>query len=114
MTTRLLPWPILLVLVALAAAAVVWLYRRDRALVPPGISGLLLALRIALVTILLARLADPARVERETIEERGEILVVVDASRSFSLADPRRPPSQKIREAHALGLLPGEDATPGD
>ena len=114
MTTRLIPWPILLVLVALAAALVVWLYRRDRGLVPPGTAGLLLALRIALVTILLALLADPARVRRETIEEPGEILVVVDASRSFSLADPRRPPAQKIQEARALGLLPGEGVTPGD
>jgi hypothetical protein len=114
MTTRLIPWPILLVLVALAAAAVVWLYRRDRALVPPGTAGLLLALRIALVTILLALLADPTRVRRETITEPGEVLVVVDASWSFSLADPRRPPSQKVREAQALGLLPGQEPAPED
>lgn len=114
MITRLIPWPILLVLAALAAAGVVWLYRRDRALVPPGTARLLLALRIALVTLLLALLADPARMRRESVAEPGEILIVVDASRSFSLADPRRPPSQKVREAHALGLLPDAEAAPAD
>jgi hypothetical protein len=114
MTTRLIPWPLLLVLIALAAAGVVWLYRRDRTLVSPGTARLLLALRIALVAALLALLGDPALVRRESVTEPGEVLVVVDASRSFSLADPRRPPSQIVQEAHALGLLSDPRAAPAD
>jgi hypothetical protein len=101
-------------MLGLAIAGVVWLYRRDRVLVPPGTARLLVLLRGLLVALLLVLLADPASVRRETVAEPGEVLVVVDASRSFSLADPLRPRWQKAREAHALGLLPDPEPAPGD
>ncbi|MBI4606276.1 MAG: hypothetical protein HY721_30290 [Planctomycetes bacterium] len=106
--TRLLPLPLLALLLAAAGAGAVLLYRRERALVPRRAGRWLATSRCALVLLLLALLADPVKVARERVLERGDLLVVIDASRSFSLADPRRPQAQVEAEAAALGAAPGE------
>ncbi len=106
--TRLVPLPALAALLVAAVAAILFLYRPDRALVSPAAGRWLAGLRAVEAILLIALLADPARVTRERVVVRGEVLVIVDGSRSFSLSDPHRPPEQVEAEARALGVAPAE------
>jgi len=63
-------------------------------------------LRLAEVLLLIILLADPIRVVREMVVERGVVLLLADTSRSFALEDPYRPLAQREEEARALGLNP--------
>ena len=95
---RVLPWPWLLVVLVAVCWGAALLYRGERRLVP-GPAGVVLAgLRIALVAALAVLLAGPVGVRREMVREPGEVLVFVDASRSFTAVD-------------SPGSLPGGEAT---
>jgi hypothetical protein len=100
--TRLVSPALLVPALAVAAALVLWLYRRDRSHIPRPWGAIISGLRLALVLLAVALLSDPVLLRRETVVERGEVLVAIDASRSFSLADLRRPDWQKEREALSL------------
>jgi hypothetical protein len=100
-----LPLGVFLALAAGALALVVLLYRRDRGLVPGWLGRLLTALRAAAALLLLALFLQ-AGVRKVTEKvEPGELLLLLDASRSMALEDGYRPAWQKAREAEALGLL---------
>lgn len=108
LVARWLPiWLLPPILAALLACAVS-LYSRDRSLVPRGRGWFLTVVRLVLILILLVLLVDPAQVETSAIREPGELLVVMDTSRSMSRDDHYRAPVQKVEEALALGLLPQE------
>jgi hypothetical protein len=92
----------------IAAALAIFLYRRDQNLVSPVMGRALSGLRLAVVLALVFLLAEPVLVKKESVRELGEVLLGIDASRSFSLSDPYRPPAQIESEASALGLEPGE------
>lgn len=103
LNTRILPAPVLVVLLILATAAVWALYRRDRILLSRGTGRLLFALRWLLVMACCVLLSGPVLVSRRLVIDRGEVLLVVDCSRSFSLTDLHRPAWQAEEEARALG-----------
>ena len=93
-------------MLAVAAVAIVYLYRRDCALVSPWTRRWLVGLRLLEVLLLILLLAEPVRVVRETAVERGIVLLLVDTSRSFALKDSYRPRAQQEQEARALDLHP--------
>jgi len=102
LSLRVLPWPwLIIILIAVCWGAAI-LYRGDRRLVPDRAGAVLVALRIALVSALAVLLAGPVGVRREMIREPGEVLVFVDASRSFAAVDP--PGSLPGGEETARGL----------
>lgn len=84
------PWPaVLVVLAALAAAALaVWTYRRRFA---PGTStrarAVLLGLRLAAIAVVFICLLRPVLVIRAVEPQRNFLAVVVDDSRSMTIAD---------------------------
>ncbi len=95
----------ILALVALGLlVAVLYLYRRERGLVPVWVGRFLLGLRIALVVLLLLLFLEALlRHIRET-SQRGELFFVLDGSKSMALRDEFRPSSQMLREAKAFGF----------
>ena len=92
-------------LLAIALAALtLWLYRRESDL-PPLKRWALAGLRVSLFVTLLVMIARP--VLRFTLEGdiRKSILVLIDASASMSIADPRLEADDRKRAALAAGTL---------
>jgi hypothetical protein len=106
--TRNLPVPLLVFMLVVATVAVLYLYRKDLALVSPRTRQWLVGLRLAEVVLLILLLADPVRMARQTVIEKGVILLFADTSRSFALKDPYRPQAQREKEARALHLNPDD------
>lgn len=105
-------WPLWLVVVAtLAAALGAWLlYRRE---LRQGLMGWLLpSMRALAVALVVMMLAGPELVHTTGESHRGQVLVLVDASRSMGVTDEQMPLGSKLLAAHRLGLtdLEGFDA----
>jgi hypothetical protein len=90
---------------AVLAAVILFGYRRERGLVPARIGRLLTTLRLAAALLLLALFLDVTVRRIEERDEKAEVLLVLDGSRSMALRDEHRPGRQKVREAAALGLI---------
>jgi uncharacterized membrane protein len=89
------PWPAMLaVLAALAAAALaVWSYRRGSAPgTPPRVRLVLLGLRLATIAVFLFCLLRPVLVIRAVEPQRNFLAVLVDDSRSMTIADDNGSP----------------------
>src|SRR5262245_12112608 len=111
LTTRTLP-PAAAALLVLGAAALAWfLYRREVRLVGRGTARCLVALRLTVAILCAALASDPVLVRHESLERKGQVLVVVDGSSSLALTDPMRPAMQIDAEAQALGSSREEMAT---
>ena len=105
LTTRTVPLPVALLFLVLALVGAWYLYRREYRLVRPSSGRALVGLRLALIGAITVLATDPVHEEREIVSDPGEVLVVVDASRSFALPDPERPTEQVARELLALSGL---------
>lgn len=102
-------WAVIALALALGLAAFL-LYRRE---LRRGWMGWLLpTLRSLAVVLVVLMLAGPEMVHTTGEEHRGQVLVLVDASRSMGVTDEQMPLGEKLLAAHRLGLteLEGLDA----
>jgi hypothetical protein len=96
---------VLLLVCGVPVALVVWLYRYEMRLVQRSTAAVLLTLRLAVLLFLLFVVCLQPIAARSTTERLpGKVLVAVDRSASMDVADPQRPPVDKIRLARALKL----------
>ncbi len=105
------PLPVIAILGALAAEAVLWLYAFEKKLVAPPRGRLLLALRLGALAILILILLQPVRSFVEDREIVREIAILLDDSDSMRLADSRLSPSHKLDLAE-LFAVPGVEKRP--
>lgn len=95
----------LLALCALPFLLTIWLYIYEMRLVTVTRATLLLCLRlVSLLLVLTLILFQPVLRQPRTIEEPGRVIIAVDRSESMDVADPQRPPVEKLRLAKALKL----------
>lgn len=100
-----LPPAVMAGLLAAAAAYAVWLYGRHRVLTPLRRYALAGLRGLAYAAILLI-LFEPVAVISRTIDLPANILVLLDASESMSVSDPRSRTADIEDAAIALGRLP--------
>src|SRR5574338_1091151 len=82
------PGALLLVLIALLAAVFVYfIYLRPRIRLPKKTTAALIALRVALLTLIVALLMRPVVVVSSVIPRSSYVAIVVDASISMKLHD---------------------------
>ncbi len=94
-----------ILLLILAPAALVMLYRYELRLVKRSAAAFLLALRLAVLVFLLFVVGFQPIVGRSVGEELpGRVLIAVDRSASMDITDPQRPAADKLRLARALKL----------
>jgi hypothetical protein len=99
---------LLVLLCAVPAALVLWLYRYELRLVSRKVASVLLALRlIVLALILFLVCLQPVYARDRTEGIAGRVLVAVDRSDSMDVADPQRTPAEKLSLARALKLFGG-------
>ncbi len=87
------------------------LLRLERRLVPPTAGWTLLTLRLLILTLLFLILLQPLLTKRFDAEERGRVVVAVDASLSMETQDRHASLAEKLRWAQALGMLGSDDTT---
>jgi hypothetical protein len=106
-------WSLLVIVLlgALAAEAIVWIYGFEKALVTKTRGRVLLALRLGALAILLLILVQPVRSFIEEREISREVAILIDDSDSMRLSDQRLSPSQKLDRA-AICLVPGMEKRP--
>ncbi|MFM7056484.1 MAG: hypothetical protein ACKO2P_06135 [Planctomycetota bacterium] len=97
--------------VLLALILSFWLLRLERRLVPPATGWTLLTLRLFILTLLFLILLQPLLTKRFDVEERGQVVVAVDASLSMETQDRHASLAEKLRWAQALGMLGSDDTT---
>ena len=86
-------------------ALVAWLYRYEMQLVPRAAAFFLLSMRLLVLFLLLFLVClQPVYAHSKTKELPGRVLVAVDRSNSMDVADPQRPPVDKLRLVRALHL----------
>ncbi len=96
---------ILLAVCLVPLALILWLYRYELRLVTRWTATFLLGLRLAVLALLLLLVClQPIYARTKTDGLPGRILVAVDRSDSMEIADPQRPPADKLRLARALQL----------
>jgi hypothetical protein len=86
--------------------AVVWLYQSQMRMLPAPWNWLVPGLRLAAVAVMLAALVKPVIVRLRSPWEQGAVILLVDQSRSMSVADSHRSMAQRVALADALGALP--------
>ncbi|MBY0231452.1 MAG: hypothetical protein K2W96_19380 [Gemmataceae bacterium] len=107
-----LRWPLLAALVLVPVLLLRALYRYELRLVRPSTAFGLLALRLAAILVVLFLVClQPIHAHERRFPLPGRVIVAVDRSLSLSIADPQRPPPDKIRLAKALGLAKGVPAS---
>jgi hypothetical protein len=96
---------ILLAVCLVPLALILWLYRYELQLVTRLTATCLLGLRLTVLTLLLLLVClQPIYARTKTDGLPGRILVAVDRSDSMEIADPQRPPADKLRLARGLKL----------
>jgi len=88
-----------------AAVLVVKLLQFERQLVPHTASRWLLGLRLAVIVLLGAALAEPAVNLSRNLARRGRIVVAIDRSESMTMSDPQASRAERLRWARGLGLI---------
>jgi hypothetical protein len=104
-----LPFPfqvaLLVLLLLIPIGLIVWLYRYELHLVPRATATGLLLLRLVVLLLLVFLVGLQPVLGRDVKEELpGRVLIAVDRSASMDVADPQRPPPDKLRLARALDL----------
>src|SRR5690242_9652819 len=100
--------PSALVLAATTLALLVWFYGPQVRPIHGPLRWLIPALRGAAVLALGASILKPVATRLTSARERGEVLVLLDRSRSMEVVDNRRTPAQLVALADALGYLPAD------
>ena len=100
-------WLVVL-LVLVAGALVVYLYRAQQKITSRGVIVALTTIRLMLVGLMLVLLAGVSVRWSRTGASGGTLWVLVDNSASMALGDPRATAVEKLRWADALGYLPGD------
>lgn len=95
-------WGIALALVLGAVAF--WLYRRQLHDAGPLRQSLLPSLRALAVVAIALMIAQPSLFRSETFTQRGQVVILSDASASMSVADPQASAAHKLLAAKALNL----------
>ncbi len=99
-----LPW---LALALIPLLLVLWLYRTELKLVSQGIARCLLALRLAVIGLLLALVClQPQLLPAFQAKAPDRVLLLIDRTGSMDAVDPQRTPLEKLRLARALHLTP--------
>jgi len=96
-------WPVAL-LAVVAAEAIVGLYGLERRVVSRRMGRALTALRLLLVALVALMLVQPVLASVFTETRKRTVAVLLDASASMRIADPRLPDHERLRLAEALGL----------
>ncbi len=104
------PWPMPALALGgvLAIEAVRALYALECRAVPARVGRLLVALRLALVALLLLMLVQPVRIWETRRTLRREVAVLIDGSASMQVVDSGMSPGEKLRLAGRLGV-PGAE-----
>ncbi len=103
--------PVIAVIGALAAEAVLWIYAFEKSLVSKKRGRFLLALRLGALAVLILILVQPVRSFIEEREISSEVAILIDDSDSMGLSDQRLSASQSLDRA-ALREVPGLEARP--
>jgi uncharacterized membrane protein len=82
-----LPWPLIVLIGVLIAAALFFSYRKPRREIPAPTRAGLFGMRIVVLAILLALLGRPTLEGRSATSEENRITILVDASRSMTVRD---------------------------
>jgi hypothetical protein len=101
------PW-ILFVGAVIAAVAVLYLYAAQQKIAGRGVVAVLLAIRIALVLLVIAMLLGPVRQWGYTRHSSGTLFVLLDQSQSMRQKDPQSTDAEQLAWADALGYLPAD------
>jgi hypothetical protein len=97
---------LLVLLLLIPIGLIVWLYRYELHLVPRSTATGLLLLRLVVLVLLVFLVGLQPVLGRDVKEELpGRVLIAVDRSASMDVADPQRPPVDKLRLARALDLV---------
>ena len=96
--------PLAIAVIALAAMIVAWI-SRTRGKRISVLARSLPALRIVALAALLFSITKPVIVRSQIDSLEGELVVLLDRSRSMSVSDPERSPAQRVAIADACGLL---------
>lgn len=103
-----LQMPFLILICLLPLVLMLWLYRYELQLVARTTALVLLCLRLVVLAILLLLVClQPVYGRTRSDQLPGRVLVAVDRSNSMEIADPQRPPLEKLRLARALHLADG-------
>jgi hypothetical protein len=97
--------PVAIAAAALLVAAVLWLYLPQVRTLGRPWRWVLPALRVLVLAVLAVSLLKPVVVRPKTLAEHGAVVLLVDRSRSMSVADARAP-AELVSLAAGLGLLP--------
>jgi len=97
--------PFAFIAMAVGLVLLVWLYRPQVRLAGPLIRWMLPLLRGAAIVALLASILKPVLATTASQAQRGAVVMIVDASLSMGVTDPRTP-ADRVALARALGHLP--------
>jgi uncharacterized membrane protein len=103
------PLPVIMwTMIAVAIIALTaLLYRRERG-IKIGLRVSLIAIRIAILLLIVAALFEPTAAIKETHQQKRSLAVLIDSSQSMSVRDQRKSPEDIDDAAVALGFLPVE------
>src|SRR5665213_3484819 len=105
-------WPIAAATLVVLTVILLWFYPRQLHEVGP-IGWLLPALRWAGLGALAVMLLRPVLTQTAEKTASGQIIAVVDTSRSMGLVDSVRTPAERVALARAFGMLPAGGADEG-
>ena len=95
-----------------AVVLVVKLLQFERQLMPHAASRWLLGLRLSVIVLLGAALAEPAVNLSRDLARRGRIVVAIDRSESMTMSDPQASRAERLRWARGLGLIGNDRINP--
>ena len=98
--------PLALTVTLAVAAAVWWLYPSQVRSLRGGLRWVLPALRLMALTALAASILKPVLARPSSVEEKGAVVILVDRSKSMSVADSSRSSAERVALADGLGMLP--------
>ena len=100
-----LPLPVMALLMALALAYTVWMYRREKLVAPWQRAGMA-ALRVVALLLLIMLLFRPVLSVSEVHEVPGQAFVLLDDSPSMEIKDVRKARDSLLDAALATGRMP--------
>lgn len=91
---------------------IVWLNREERRYVSPLIGNFLLLLRCLVVLLIMLMLWEPVVQWSISQQNQKQVLIGVDFSGSMTTIDDHAMPDEKLRWAHAAGMIGNAKTTP--
>lgn len=105
-------WTVFVVVSIVAAVALsYWLMRLERKLVSRSVATTLTWLRLLVLLTLFAAFLQPVLTKQFDVDQRGRVVVAIDASLSMETQDGHASLGEKLRWAQALGMLGNADTT---